>query len=480
MQCDNAFAQAPRLRGYNLETKQQHEVMMRAQPICFMIMPYGTKPTQQGAGSTAPPSVNFDLLWDAAIRPAIERLGYDAVRADQDLGALIIHEMIERLAISDLVVAEMSIPNGNVYYEVGIRHAAKSQGCVMISADWAQPLFDVAQMRQIRYPLPLGEVDGTAAAAIQDCLEAKIPALADGTSPFYTVLPGFPDKFDPALATAFKKALEQLSAFQAAVSAARSSPAGECQRQALELCAQYTDVPIQNVVALDLLYLLRDCTDWPTTLKFIGQLPPAIRDMPLVMEQKALAQSKAGDHMAAIGGLLQLIALRGDTSERRGLLGGRYKALSKSTAQPAQKERYLDEAIHQYDLGMHLDLNDYYPASNLARLYRTRNMRGDDARAKVAAAVALTACERARQRPTVDRWLKPTLLGAAFDSGDVEIAQQLADEIRREGPVEWQLKTTIPDLELAIAFQTEGDAAALKKILVQLKELTVQDAVSAG
>jgi len=107
-----------------------------------MIMPYGVKPTPQHEGSAAPRTVNFDRLWDTALRPAITNLGYNAVRADQDLGALIIHEMIQRLAISDLVVADMSIPNGNVYYEVGIRHAAKSQGCVLISADWAQPLFD--------------------------------------------------------------------------------------------------------------------------------------------------------------------------------------------------------------------------------------------------------------------------------------------------------------------------------------------------
>ena len=66
---------------------------MPAQPICFMVMPYGTKPTQQREGSTAPPKVDFDRLWRAAIRPALEELGYDPVRADQDLGALIVQVM---------------------------------------------------------------------------------------------------------------------------------------------------------------------------------------------------------------------------------------------------------------------------------------------------------------------------------------------------------------------------------------------------
>ncbi len=95
-------------------------------PICFMIMPYSTKPT--GAPPGAPDKVNFDRLWEGALRPAIDQAGYEPVRANEDIGALIINEMIERLAISDLVLADVSIPNGNVYYEVGIRHAAKRQG----------------------------------------------------------------------------------------------------------------------------------------------------------------------------------------------------------------------------------------------------------------------------------------------------------------------------------------------------------------
>ena len=86
--------------------------------------------------------------WQAALRPAIANAGYDPVRANEDIGALIITEMIERLAISDLVLADVSIPNGNVYYEVGIRHAAQRRGCILTGANWSKPLFDVDQMRQ--------------------------------------------------------------------------------------------------------------------------------------------------------------------------------------------------------------------------------------------------------------------------------------------------------------------------------------------
>jgi hypothetical protein len=74
----------------------------------------------------------------------IKELGYDPVRADQDVGALIVTQMIERLYFADLVLAEMTIPNGNVYYEVGVRHATRERGCVLLAADWSKQLFECA------------------------------------------------------------------------------------------------------------------------------------------------------------------------------------------------------------------------------------------------------------------------------------------------------------------------------------------------
>ena len=129
------------------------------------------------------------------------------------------------------------------------------------------------------------------------------------------------------------------------------------------------------------------------------------------------------NHDNAIGALRELILTSGDASERRGLLGGRYKKKWAATKSSAD----LDRAIVEYEAGMKLDLNDYFPSSNLARLYRTRGRKGDDNRARISAAVTLTACERARLRNSNDEWLNPTLLGAAFDAGDVEKAQELAE-----------------------------------------------------
>ncbi len=146
---------------------------MPIRPVCFMIMPYGIKDTGAKAGEGAA-RINFDVLWRKALEPLIrDDLGYDPIRADQDIGALIIQEMLERLYFADLVIADLSIPNGNVYYEVGIRHASQRQGCVLIAADWARPLFDAAQMRRVAYPLPEEEISDETAGKIPMPVEPR-------------------------------------------------------------------------------------------------------------------------------------------------------------------------------------------------------------------------------------------------------------------------------------------------------------------
>jgi tetratricopeptide (TPR) repeat protein len=440
---------------------------MPPRPICFMIMPYGTKSTGTPAPAGAPDKIDFDRLWAAALRPAIDQAGYEPVRANEDVGALIITEMIERLAISDLVLADVSIPNGNVYYEVGIRHAAQHQGCILTAAQWAKPLFDIDQMRQIRYPLPVESISDETAAEIAKIVQTAIPIMARGESPFFQVFPEFP-KYDASRATSFKQDLQQLSQFQADILAVRSATGDECRLRALDLRQRYySGGPVQQAVAIELLYLLRDCTDFATTVQFIDSLPDDLRNSPLVKEQRALALSKTGDHDTAIGALQELIKTSGDSSERRGLLGGRYKKKWATTHNPAD----LDRAIQQYEAGMKLDLNDYFPSSNLARLYRTRKRKGDDDKARISAAVTLIACDRARMRNSADAWLNPTLLGAAFDAGDVEKARELADQVAADGPAAWQLKSTLDDCRTAALLYEEPHRSELLAIVADLEKL---------
>jgi hypothetical protein len=443
-------------------------------PICFMVMPFGAKAVELRIEG-APDKIDFDALWNKAYLPVIQELGYEPVRADQDTGASIILEMLERLFFSDLVVADMTLPNGNVYYEVGIRHASRPTGCVLVSADWARPLFDVNQMRRLTFPLPEGAITDENAERIRNALRTGARALADGTSPMYAQLPGFPDpaKVDPYRAQTIRTQLDAIVAFQTRVREARLvSDRAKKKALALALRDEHpASRPVSQAVALELVSLLRDCAGWDEMIAYIDALPPSIRALDVVQEQRWLGQSKSGNHEVAIAALEDLIKRRGDSSERRGLLGGRYKKLSdaaRATGDEARALDYLDQSIEHYDRGMRLDLNDFYPSSNLPFLYRQRGAEGDDRRATLAAQVSMLACER----DAPNEWSKPTLLTLAFFDQDVARAQAYAREVRRAGPQAWKLDTTIDTLQRSVGQTADQETRkALEAILADLKSL---------
>ena len=199
--------------------------------------------------------------------------------------------------------------------------------------------------------------------------------------------------------------------------------------------------------ALAVLRLLKDCADsaedWSWITGFVDKLPADVAELEEVRETYAFALANAGQPMDAIAKLDALIALSGPTPERLGLLGGRYKRLFAKAATPADRQMYISKSIDAYERGMELDLNQYYCASNLPRLYKARKRKGDDERARSVSTLVVAACERAKKLGLADEWLRPTLLGAAFDAGDADKAEELAEEVGAEGAALWKLQTTI-------------------------------------
>ena len=195
-----------------------------------------------------------------------------------------------------------------------------------------------------------------------------------------------------------------------------------------------------------------------------------------------LARSKAGDPEEAIGGLKGLIAEHGETPERYGLIGGRFKRLwrdarnqriASGVAAPSASERqHLNAAIEHYQLGMALDLNDYYCSSNLPQLLTARAKNDDLERAYRIDHLVIEACERAIARDAADEWVGPTLLGAAFRCADIEKADELADRVELDGAAKWKLESTISDLTDTVAATDDPTVrATLESTLARLRAL---------
>jgi len=89
-----------------------------------------------------------DLIKEALLKadPDLE-----VVRADEvALPGSITSDILARLMRSDLVVADVTYPNPNVFYELGLRHASRF-GTIIIRDKTAPTPFDIAHLRHIEY-----------------------------------------------------------------------------------------------------------------------------------------------------------------------------------------------------------------------------------------------------------------------------------------------------------------------------------------
>ena len=267
-------------------------------------------------------------------------------------------------------------------------------------------------------------------------------------------IPGYPEDVDPTKATTTKDQLTELAAFQTKVREVRAAPSDKRMQLAQALVASEGAPPATYPIALALLLLLRDsvnnAVDWNIVLGFVSGLPKKFADEPEIQEIRAFAAAQAGNDLQAIAELDTLIEMAGPTPERLGLMGGRYKRLLKAATSPSDRRQALANAIERYEQGMQLDLNAYYCSSNLPRLYRTRSRAGDEERAQTALRLTIAACERARLLNIADDWLRPTLLAAAFDLGEPDKAEELADDVMAEGPAAWKLDSVLDDLEASV------------------------------
>jgi hypothetical protein len=100
---------------------------------------------------------------------------FQVVRADEiDDEGLITNQVIEHLIEDDLVVADLTGLNPNVFYEIAVRHAARKPIVHLITAGQDIP-FDVANMRAVPYALD----DPDALETAQQELRRKVQAIEE-------------------------------------------------------------------------------------------------------------------------------------------------------------------------------------------------------------------------------------------------------------------------------------------------------------
>ena len=128
------------------EDKKSSSTKTESRPHAFVIMPFGKKKGSDGS------PYDFNAIYEDLIKPSLEMAGFEAFRADEErTSGDILTDMFQELLLADLCIADMSIDNANVFYELGIRHAFRKRGVVHIKAERSYMPFDVFNVRTIPY-----------------------------------------------------------------------------------------------------------------------------------------------------------------------------------------------------------------------------------------------------------------------------------------------------------------------------------------
>lgn len=128
-----------------MKVRSNPGTMTGAKPVCFIACPIGDEGTAVRKRS--------DNLYKFVFAPVLRSCGYAAVRADHiDIVGDISAQVIRHLLDAPMVLADLSGHNANVFYELGIRHAAGKPYILIIDKEYDLP-FDIAHLRVVHIDL---------------------------------------------------------------------------------------------------------------------------------------------------------------------------------------------------------------------------------------------------------------------------------------------------------------------------------------
>jgi MAP3K TRAFs-binding domain len=421
-------------------------------------MPFGKKDEPGG-----PRVVDFDALYDDCIKPAAADADVEVIRADEEtLGGIIHRPMYERLLLAEIVVADLTFANANVFYELGVRHAARPRSTILIYAQIGQLPFDVAPIRAIPY-----ELDDDGALVEPDVLReelarrlaiAKTDDVVD--SPLFQLLEDYPGiSLAHDVTEAFRERALWVSDLTIRASDIVREKGNDQDAARLELGAIEDEArgaprsEEQLLVSLMLAY--RSIEAWDDMVRIAESLPGNFKAVPTIQEQLALAlnrRNRGSDRNRAIGIVEQVIKAHGESPEALGILGRCLKARwrEKEQAGDPGAADALSAAIDAYRRGFESDPRDFYPGVNLVTLLARRGDLRDFHEVRQLAPVVSFAIARKGALRSRDYWVLASVLEIAAVQGDEELGRRALSAMRDTQPDGWMRETTADNLDILV------------------------------
>jgi tetratricopeptide (TPR) repeat protein len=420
--------------------------------ICFVDMPFGKKPDLAGGAL-----IDFDVIYELAIRPAISEAGLEPIRGDKERTGGIIHlPMFARILLAEFMVADLTLGNPNVFYELGIRHAMKPFTTVPIFATTGSLPFDVGMVRSIGYELKDGQLSADAAeklrTAIKERLEEAVHGSTQADSPVYQLIPDLCSPDLPlSVEQVLKDRLSEQSGFHASIAGIPVDASKEEKRRAL--------VDIQNSlghiatvrrgVLVELMLAYRDAELFDEMVKLCENFPDYLQANAFAKQQWAFGLNRRklpGDRERAVRLLEELIKERGPDPETLGLLGRIHKDRYREGEGSLLAQGHLDEAISAYTKGFEADPRDYYPGVNAINLLIQRGT--PEALKEAERLVPLVSFALARRggASSSDYWDVATVVELACLGASWSMAAQVLPRALVKGTKAWMVRSTRDNL----------------------------------
>ncbi len=423
-------------------------------PLCFVLMPFGVKKDPGGG-----PDIDFDRIYQEAIRPAVEDAGMEPIRADEERTGGIIHKaMFERLLLCDYAVADLTTANANVFYELGVRHAARPATTLAIFAKHQTPPFDVNYLRALPYALADGNVLGDGeSAALRATLGGRLGELrelartdAAKDSPLFQLLEEYGGPQIAHLKTdTFRDQARYSEALRRELADARSAKSADALGT-IEIKLGKLD-GVEAGVLVDLFLSYRAVEAWDQMIALYGRLPVTMQRTVMLREQLGLALNRAKRRDEAEEVLEKVIAEKGPSSETCGILGRVSKDRwvdAEKTGKRAEAAGHLKSAIASYLRGFEADWRDAYPGVNAATLLDIRGDRESLRKKNEIVPVVRYAALRRLNGGAPNYWDHATLLElAVLGNAEEEARERLSDALAAVREV-WEPGTTANNLTL--------------------------------
>ena len=101
---------------------------------------------------------DIDTVYTGLIKASLEGIGFEVARADDiESQRNILRDILERINTSDLIIADLTSLNPNVFYELGLAHAMRKP-VILLTQDIEEVPFDLQSYRLVEYSTHFAEI----------------------------------------------------------------------------------------------------------------------------------------------------------------------------------------------------------------------------------------------------------------------------------------------------------------------------------